>query len=135
MKITELNKKDEVYSDFQSSFVMHPMKKNLATDINEDAVKSSLINIIKTNHYERKFRPLFGANLARYLFEPLTSITLDVVRQDVINAITEFEPRAEIIEVIASGGQDENTLNITIIFSILNRLEPLTVNVALSRVR
>jgi len=41
---------DTIYSDFKTSFTIHPIKKDLALNTNEMAVRSSIINIIKTNY-------------------------------------------------------------------------------------
>jgi phage baseplate assembly protein W len=85
-----------------------------------------------TNHYERKFRPTFGANIRKYLFENLTPITLEVIKMDIISAIKNFESRAEIIDVIVSGANDNNSVNVTITFSIINSLQVTTLSTTLT---
>jgi phage baseplate assembly protein W len=134
--ITELDIKEEVYIDFQSNFTIHPIKKDLTRLTNEDAVKRSIRNILQTDYYERRFRPKFGANIRAYLFENMTPITLHAIKSAVITAIENHEPRANIIDVVVSGG-DNNAVDVTLTFSIINSLQivSLTTSLALGKVR
>ena len=66
--ITPQTNTEEFYSDFQTNFTIHPIKKDLTRLVNEDSVKRSIKNILLTNYYERRFRPRFGANIRKYLF-------------------------------------------------------------------
>jgi len=129
---TPLTNKQEIYSDFHTNFSIHPIKKDLTRLSNEDSVKRSIKNILLTNHYERRFRPTFGANIRKYLFENLTPITLEVIKMDIISAIKNFESRAEIIDVIVSGANDNNSVNVTITFSIINSLQVTTLSTTLT---
>lgn len=122
---------DIIYADFQNAFTVHPIKKDLPLSYNEDAVKRSLINIVQTNYYERPFRPRFGANVRKYLFENLTPITLDAIKAAIITAIGNDEPRARLIDVVVSS-TEANTVNVTITFSTINSLQPIIVNTTLS---
>ena len=128
---------EEFYSDFQTNFTIHPIKKDLTRLVNEDAVKRSIKNIILTNHYERPFRPKFGSNLRKYLFENITPITLQAMKNDIVTAINNYEPRANIIDVIVSAGSDNNQVDVAIAFTTINKLQPvlLTATIALDRVR
>ena len=132
MVSTPLTNKQEIYSDFQTNFSIHPIKKDLTRLTNEDSVKRSIKNILLTNHYERRFRPTFGANIRKYLFENMTPITLEVIKMDIISAIKNFESRAEIIDVIVSGANDNNSVNVTITFSIINSLQVTTLSTTLT---
>lgn len=129
---TELNKKEEVYSDFNTAFTFHPVRKDLTRILNEDAVKRSIKNIILTNHYERPFMPLFGANLRKYLFENITTITLETMKSDIVSALNNYEPRANIIDVVVSAQDDTNSVHIAVIFSLINNLTPLLVSAVLT---
>jgi phage baseplate assembly protein W len=129
--------KPEIYSDFQTNFTIHPITKDLTRLVNEEAVKRSIKNILLTNHYERPFRPKFGANIRKYLFENITPITLRSMKSDIQLAIENFEPRANIIDIVVSAASNPNEVDITVTFSTINRLEPVTVSttLGLERVR
>jgi phage baseplate assembly protein W len=129
---------DEVYSDFNVNFNIHPVKQDLTRLVNEDAVLRSIKNIVQTDHYERPFRPLFGANIKKYLFEQLTPITLQLIKSQIVSALANYEPRANIIDVVvSSSSSDNNSVEITITFSTINNLRPVTttITLALDRVR
>jgi len=128
---------EEFYSDFQTNLTIHPIKKDLTRLLNEDSVKRSIKNILLTDYYERPFRPRFGANIRKYLFENITPITLRAIQSDVTLAINTYEPRAKIIEVKVSAPSDNNEVDISVTFSTINRLQPVTVtaSIGLNRVR
>ena len=127
---------DTIYSDFKTSFTIHPIKKDLALNTNEMAVRSSIINIIKTNYYERKFRPRSGANITRFLFENLTPIVLEEIKANIATAIANQEPRAEVIDITVSSTVN-NQVDVSITFSLINSLQIINIdmNVGLERVR
>lgn len=136
--LTPTSNKEEVYSDFLNDITLHPIRKDISRNINEDAVKRSIKNILLTNYYERPFRPKFGANITKYLFEPLTPLTLKLIKNDINSAIVNYEPRATIIDItVSSDNTDNNSISVTVIFSIINSSSPitLTTTLALDRVR
>lgn len=137
MATTPRSNIEEIYSDFQTNFTMHPIKKDLTKLVNEDAVKRSIKNIVMTNFYERRFRPRFGANIRKYLFENITPLTLRAIQSDITASIETFEPRANLIDVKVSSANDSNEVDIAITFTTINRLQPVivTATVGLNRVR
>lgn len=116
---------------------MHPIKKDLTRLVNEDSVKRSIKNILLTDYYERPFRPRFGANIRKYLFENITPLTLRAIQIDITAAIATYEPRANIIEINVSAPSDSNEVDVSVTFSTINRLQPVTVSatIGLNRVR
>lgn len=127
--------KSIIYSDFKTSFQFSFVKKDLESDINEEAVKTSIKNILLTNRGERFFNPNFGSDIRSVLFENYTSATEQIISDLVKNAINNFEPRANVIEVLVKGDPDNNQVYVTIIFSIINKSEPITFEIILDRVR
>ncbi len=69
------------------------------------------------------------------LFENLTPQILNVVKQTVFDVIEKFEPRVVVLDVKPQQVSDENTLNIDIIFRIINSDQPITVTASVQRVR
>ncbi|WP_372636617.1 GPW/gp25 family protein [Fodinibius sp.] len=68
---------------------------------NEEDIKQSLDILLSTSLGERVMQPLYGCNLADYLFESLSSSVIGYIKDRVKNAILIYEPRiiAEKIEV------------------------------------
>ena len=138
MAATPLTNKREIYADFNTDFTVHPVKKDLTRLTNEDAVKRSIKNILLTNSYERRFRPAFGANIRRHLFENVNPLILEVIKDEIISAITNYEPRAEIVDVtVSSLENDDNAVNVKILFTIINSLQVVTITttITMDRVR
>jgi phage baseplate assembly protein W len=124
--------KEEVYSDFNTSFAIHPIRHDMTRLTNEDAVKRSIKNILLTNRYERRFRPDFGSGLSRYLFEPLTPITLSLMKKEIEQTISTYEPRATILDVVVSAATDQNSVEVSITFSLINSLIPVVLTTTIS---
>ncbi len=133
MSVTQ---KDIIYSDFKTAFTVHPIKKDLALNTNELAVRSSIVNLIKTNYYERKFKPRLGANLTRFLFENLTPIVLDEIRSNIATCLANDEPRADVIDITVSSTVN-NQVDVSITYSLKNSLQvfDINMNIGLERIR
>jgi phage baseplate assembly protein W len=67
----------------------------------DDHVHQSILLIMRTAPGERVMRPNFGAGLSKLAFEPLGSTTASLVRQQVTQALTRFEPRIDVLAVDA----------------------------------
>lgn len=125
----------ELFSDFLNDLVIHPVKKDVVKVVNEDAVKRSIRNILLTNTNERLYNPTFGSQLISLLFEPFSETTKASVQKIVRSAIENHEPRAKVEAVRVEGDLDTNTLLVTINFSIINKEEPVTLELLLNRIR
>jgi len=124
-----------VYSDFDLGFVKNPISGDLAKVINENAVKRSIKNIVFTNFYERPFRPFLGSNLNKLLFENVTPITVELLQSAISDAIKNFEPRANLLGVTVTPYEDLNGVVVTIVFSIINKEDPISLELSIDRIR
>lgn len=124
-----------IYSDFVSDFSRHPATHDLLRVTNEQSVINSIKKILRTNHYEVPYRPIFGANLNHHLFEPFTAITINEIEQDIRTAIERYEPRASILDINISGRPDDYEIDINMTVSIINVPNPVTINTTLTRIR
>lgn len=119
------------YTDIDLSFEKHPVTGDIPIKRDASAVKASLQNIILTNFYERGFNVSFGANVRGQLFELIDPITTHEIKNEIRVAVENFEPRAELKEVIVYS--EGNKLTATISFYILNRDTPEELSIALER--
>lgn len=124
-----------VYSDFDIGFAINPISDDLSKVINENAVRRSIKNIIFTNFYERPFRPFLGSNVNKLLFENFTPVTVELLQTAISDAIKNFEPRANLIDVIVTPYEDRNALSVTIVFSIINKEDPISLELSIDRIR
>jgi len=132
---TLINFKTINFSDFPNNFKFQPIKNDLTNITNEDSVKQSIKNIIFTNKGERFFNPNFGSDINLMLFENITPATEQIISDLIKTSISNFEPRANVIEVNVNSYSDENSVLVTIIFSTLNSAEPITLDFILDRIR
>jgi len=123
------------YSDFLNNLNAHPDSKQIVLSKDEVAVSRSIKNLLLTNKYERLFQPSLGCNLRHFLFEDVSPHTQASIKSQIENTIQNFEPRANLIDVIVSGYPDQNGYVITIIFYITTIANPVTLNIPLVRVR
>lgn len=134
-KTTPQTAKPIVYSDFYSNFDLELVKRDLLSYKNEDSVKRSIRNILLTDKGERFFNPTFGSDIRKMLFENFSPSTEQVVADLIKTAIGNHEPRANVIDVNVSGNPDQNSMYINIVFSVINKAEPVTLELILNRIR
>ena len=127
--------KEPIFKDIPLSFNAHPVTGLIKALTNREAVKQSVKNIVLTNHYERPYNSFLGGDVLSRLFEPMTSITEYEVTTNIKQALENFEPRADVLEVVVDAKEDLNALEVSITFTIVNEIDPVTVNVLLERVR
>lgn len=125
----------EFFSDFLDDFTVHPVKKDLVRYTNENAVKQSIKNLLFTNPGERVFNNNVGSNIRSILFEQMTPATEKVLENQIRTTIDNFEPRAKILDVTVTSNYDNNALTATIIFSLINSEQPITLELILDRIR
>jgi phage baseplate assembly protein W len=124
----------EVFSDFLNSFDVDTVKKDLYRLTNEDAVKASIRNILLTNVGERLYSNV-GSNIRSILFENFSPAMESVLADLIRTAIENYEKRARILDVLVNSSIDDHHISVTVVFSVINREEPLTFELILNRIR
>jgi len=95
----------------------------------------SLRNLILTNKYERLRNPEFGGNIRRYLFETFTPSTATEIEDEIKYMVRNYEPRVQLLDTKVTPDEDNNTMNIRIIFRTNLVSERQEVELTLYRVR
>ena len=86
-----------------------------AMSLYEQDVREAVRIILETNRGERLMRPDFGAGLADFLFEPINSTTIALVRHRVEEALITWEPRIRVEQIdVKASDATRNRLDITI---------------------
>lgn len=124
-----------IYSDLTTNFVIHPVKGDLVLSTDEVAVKKSIMNLMFTDPYERFFSPNVGAGLKSLLFENISKDIEFILREKIRETIINYEPRANLINVTVTAVPEDNMYTASIVFSVLNSINPVTLEVILRRVR
>ena len=125
----------QIFKDINLSLARHPITGDIATLSNVEAVKRSVRNLVNTNFYERPFHPEIGSNVRSVLFEPVSPIVATVLERHVRDVIANFEPRAELVDVIDSDNSDANEYRVQIKFFIVNSSDIADMNIFLERLR
>jgi phage baseplate assembly protein W len=123
------------FSDLDLNFTKNPVTLDVTRRYDEDAVKTALKNLILTANYERPFHSEIGSPIKKLLFEPATPMLGAMLKRTIQDTINTFEPRVNIIDIICVVAPDENTINVSIEFTILNTTAPLTLDLTLQRTR
>lgn len=123
------------FSDVNYIFQAHPNTKDISVVENEDAVKNAIRNILLTRKGERFFNPAFGSGIYSILFENFSSAAESDLKAIINNALENYESRANVIKLDVSPYPDENGYVITLVFSVINRSEPVVMNILLDRIR
>lgn len=124
-----------LFSDLDFNFTAHPVTKDIARRYDENAIKASVKHLLLTKNYERPFHSEIGSPIRALMFEPATPLLEVSLRRAVIDTITNFEPRVEIIDVQVFDQSDNNSVQITLIFKIVNTSRPIQLDLVLERTR
>ena len=130
-----IKRNTKTFSDLNLLFTASPSTGDITKKVDEEAIKSSLRNLISTKNYERPFHPEIGCQIFSLLFENFTSVTSQVMRKTIQDVVNKFEPRVDILDVLVFETPDENNLNVSLTFKIINTERPVTVNTTIQRVR
>lgn len=136
MTILTPKRKDRIfYSDVSGDFSLIPGRSDLSRKLNENAVKESIKNIVLTNRLERPFQPTFGCSIRDLLFENVTPTTIEIAKDRILSTLRSFESRAEFIDVQITSDLGSNTIEIGIVFRVVNADEPQTLQLRVDRTR
>ena len=112
------------FKDISLSFNRHPVTNDISVLKNEDAIKKSVMNLVKTELGERFYNRLLGSSVSKSLFE-LNSIEISTIIEKEIETLLEnFEPRIRLLEVNVSADPDTNELDVLITYEIIGQQFP-----------
>lgn len=107
------------FKDISFSFSKNPITNDILVLQNEDAIKKSVMNLVRTQIGERFFNSLIGSSLEKSLFELNTQEIASYIDEEITNLLNNFEPRIRVREVIAESDYDSNDLNVKIQYDIV----------------
>ena len=85
----------------------------------EASVRQAIHIILGTNPGERVMRPDFGAGLNEFVFEPVSVTTMHRLQTRVQEALTDWEPRIDVLEVnVTTDPVQRNQLLIAISYRV-----------------
>lgn len=93
----------------------------VARSANVRAVRNSLRNIFTWIPGERVLLPEFGSKLHTLLYEGITPLTEERIIAEIRSCVTDWEPRANIVEIRNASNIDDtedNVIHIEVVFTI-----------------
>ena len=121
MSVTRISRS---FKDISLSFDPHPITNDLPVLVNQQAIRRSIRNLVQTIPTERFFNPILGSDVRQSLFEFVDFGTASVIRDQILNTISNFDPRVNDVDVQVDPRPDENEFEITIIFNIIGQEIP-----------
>jgi phage baseplate assembly protein W len=112
------------FKDISLSFLRHPVTNDIGTLSNEDAIKRSVVNLVRTRVGERFFNSLLGSNVESYFFELADSGIVDPLQEEIKTVLSNFEPRVVVRDVNVALYPEDNELDVTITYDIVGLAVP-----------
>ena len=113
------------FKDISASFQINPLNRDLIQLKNANAIARSIRNLIMTVPGERPFNPVLGSQVTSLLFENLDKLTASSIKSEIINTVTNFEPRVRLNEVIVKAQPNNNQFDVQIQYYIIGIDVPL----------
>ena len=113
------------FKDISLTFAKNPVTNDILPVKNEDAIKKSVMNLVKTRIGERFFNDLLGTDLDNSLFElgsPALAANLES-RIEVL--LRNFEPRIDNLTVEVVFEEDSHDLYCKVEYDIVGLAAPL----------
>jgi phage baseplate assembly protein W len=124
------------FSDISLSFSKNPITNDLIALKNEDAIKKSVINLVKTQIGERFYNNLLGSSITTSLFELNSRGDLIFLEEQIKNLLNNYEPRIVVQNVFLDIPDDSNELYLQIQYVIVGLPVPTqTIDVILQSTR
>jgi len=127
--------KQEIFSVLDLSFIAHPITGNVGRKTNRESVRQSVKSLILTDYFERPFKSDIGCSIRYFLFELFTPPVKQQMERAIKEVIKNYEPRADVFEVLVEERPEANALTVSVAFMILNDPDPVILDVILERVR
>ena len=111
------------FRDLSLSFKRNPLTNDLIVLKNDTAIARSLRNLVLTFTGERFFNLGIGSRVSRLLFDNITPLTADAIKDEIDRTIRTQEPRVELKEVICLPDYAGNGYDVTIKYQVIG-IEP-----------
>jgi phage baseplate assembly protein W len=104
------SRRSRSFTDLSVSFNRNPVTDDLVTVKDEAAVTQAIKNLILTKFGEKLMNPSIGSDVYNMLFEPLDAFSGMELRDKILNTITNFEPRVDVLDMTVSAVEDTDDL-------------------------
>jgi phage baseplate assembly protein W len=124
------------FTDISLSFVRNPVTNDILTITDQDAIKKSIVNLVRTRIGERFFNNLLGTSVDNSLFELQVPEVANFLETEIKTLLKNYEPRIGSPTVLVTYPEESNEMNVEIVYDILGLPFPRqTVNFILQPTR
>lgn len=88
--------------------------------ITRDAVRNNLMNFFSTRKGERVFNPFFGSAIIGMLYENISADTLTSINKIIRDELNNFFPFVSLVQTDVNIDEDNNQIDITIKYQVVN---------------
>ena len=107
------------FKDISLSFARNPVTNDIIAITDADAIKRSVINLVRTRVGERFYNNLLGTKTSATLFETQSSTTAYSLQIEIEALLKNFEPRIRQTSVLVTYTDESNDLNIRLAYDIV----------------
>lgn len=94
--------------------------QDIADIRNIQAVVQSVTNIFNTSPGQKLLNPYLGLDLSKYIFDPITEQTADLIARSILKGLAAQEPRIKITKMHINGDIQSHQYNIQFIIEFPN---------------
>jgi phage baseplate assembly protein W len=99
--------------------VRNPVTNDILTINDADAIKKSVVNLVRTRVGERFFNSLIGSRVENSMFELQTPEVSYSLELDIKTLLKNFERRISLSSVLVTYPEDSNDLNVRISYNVI----------------
>lgn len=107
------------FKDLSMTFQYNPLNNDLIALKNANAIARSVRNLVLTQPGERFFNETLGSRVSKSLFENVDILSASIIKDEIRNTITSYEPRVDLIDVLVFPNLEEGEFNVTIQYKII----------------
>ena len=126
---------EAIFSDLDFNFTQHPVSEDVSRKNNIAAINQSIRNLLLTKNYERPFNSNLGSPINVMLFEPFSPMLRVMLIKTIEQVIENYEPRIQLDTVNVTFAKDDNSVEISIYYQILNSTSLQQFDLILKRTR
>jgi phage baseplate assembly protein W len=112
------------FKDISLSFVRNPVTNDILSINDADAIKKSVVNLVRTRIGERFFNSLIGSRIEDSMFELQTPEVAYSLELDIKTLLKNFERRISLASVLVTYPEDSNEFNVRISYNIIGLPTP-----------
>ena len=109
------------FKDLSITFKKHPVTDDLVTVKDKAAVAQTIKGLLLTRRGERPFQPDLGSGLQNLLFEPLDYGSGALIKKEIKETLSRYEPRISITKLMCYPDVSNNGYEVELEYFILGR--------------